>query len=429
MKLLTLTISILLMASITMLSGQQKTINTDRAAKFFKTFDQLRESDNGSLWGHKLPHKMLFINPQNYEFVANEPLQAYGAKKDGKLFRGQYPQNKAIANTSVLIDSTPWTMVMWPLSEKSDEALELMAHESFHNLQNLLGIKISVMAIPHMDKKDARMLFRLEMNALYEALYSNNQEAVKHALYFRKMRFDQYPGTKNEEILLETQEGLAQYTGFKLGYNAQRLKMRLQENIRNMSKKSSLSRATAYTSGPLYGLLLDASGKPWKNGTMQNFNAFELTLQHFDIDPQSLSKLQYDEIKQHYNFDKIESEENLRWKKRQKKIEQYTNKLLEDQPLIIELVDKQIGFNPNSIIPLEPNGNVYEYFVLRDWFGVLTAKKGALMSNDWNRVNISKPTKINQDTIEGDGWVIKLKEECEVVKNKDHYGLVKNKKK
>jgi len=51
------------------------------------------------------------------------------------------------------------------------------------------------------------------------------------------------------------------------------------------------------------------------------------------------------------------------------------------------------------------------------------------MSNDWNRVNISKPTKINQDTIEGDGWVIKLKEECEVVKNKDHYGLVQNKKK
>ena len=210
MKLLPLTISILLIASIKMLPAQQKTIDTDRAAKYFKQFDQLRESDNGALWGHKLPRKMLFVNPQNYEFVANEPLQAYEAKKDGELFRGQYPQNKAIANTSVLIDSTPWTMVMWPLSKKSDEALELMAHESFHNLQSLLGIKISVMAVPHMDKKDARMLFRLEMNALYKALYSNNHEAVKHALYFRKMRFDQYPETKIEEILLETQEGLAQ---------------------------------------------------------------------------------------------------------------------------------------------------------------------------------------------------------------------------
>ncbi len=424
---LQIAITILLITCIGLLNAQQ-TIDNKSAHRYFKQFDRLRNADNGNLWGQKLPRKMLFINPENYEFVANEPVNGWSTKKVNGLFYGQYPQEKAIANTSVMIDSTPWTMVMWPLSKTMDVALELMAHESFHNLQRLLDLQFRIMAIPHMDKKDARILFRLEMNALFEAVFNEKKDALKHALFFRKKRFEKYSESKKDEILLETQEGLAQYTGFKLAYTQkERLKSCVKKNIENMSAKSSLSRATAYTSGPLYGLLLDASGKPWRKSALSDFHALELAMNHYAIEEQTLNELTLDKIKIHYNYDEIEAEESARWKKRNEKIAMYTQKLLKDNPLVIELIDRQIGFNPNSIIPLGEHGNVYEYFVLRDRFGKLTAKKGALMTRDWNRVFVSKPEKIEPGKIAGDGWIIELKNGYEVIKTADSYKLAKTK--
>jgi hypothetical protein len=407
------------------ISGQT-TIDKSIAEKYFSLFDQLRKADKGNLWGVKLPRKMLLIAPESYIFVSNEPLPTYNTQKSGSVFYGQYPKSKAIANTSVVIEDVPWTMVMWPLSKSMDRALELMAHESFHNLQHQLDIEVSVMAIPHMEEKDARILFRLEMNALFHALYSNDLDAIHHALLFRKMRFDKYRESKNEEVLLETQEGLAQYTGYKLAYTNNQLKKRLRENIENMAGKSSLSRATAYTSGPLYGQLLDASGKMWRDSVIRSFNAYDLVMRCFNIKKKVLNEINYDEVKMHYNFNEINKEESERYEKRQQKITMYTSKLIEDNPLKIDLIERQIGFNPNSIIPMGTNGNVYEYFELRDWFGKLIAKKGALMTNDWNHVYVSKPMNISDNRVEGDGWVIELKDGCSVLKTNGTFTIHKN---
>lgn len=407
------------------ISGQT-TIDKSIAEKYFSLFDQLRKADNGNLWGVKLPHKMLLVDPESYMFVSNESLPTYNTQKSGSLFYGQYPKSKAIANTSVVIEDVPWTMVMWPLSKSMDRALELMTHESFHNLQHQMGIELSVMAIPHMEEKDARILFRLEMNALFHALYNDDLDAIHHALLFRKLRFDKYPESKNKEVLLETLEGLAQYTGYKLAYTNKQLKKRLRENIENMAGKASLSRATAYTSGPLYGLLLDASGKMWRDSVMRNFNAYDLVTRCFDIKKKVLNELSYDEVKMRYNFNEINKEESEQYKKRQHKIKMYTSELIEDNPLKIDLIDRQIRFNPKSIIPMGEYGNVYEYFELRDWFGKLIAKKGALMTNDWNHVYVSKPMKIGDNRVEGDGWIIELKDGCSILQSNGTFILHKN---
>lgn len=423
MKQIKIIVTIILISSAALLNAQ-KGIDTGSAKIYLNQFEQLLKADSGMLWGQKLPHKLLFVNPKDYTFVANEPLEIYSTKEIQEVYIGQYPKEKGIANTSVVIDSIPWTMVMWPPSKTMDIALELMAHEAYHSLQHLLGIQINVMAIPHMDEKDARVLFRLEVNALYEALFGKNKKALNHAIFFRSKRFELYPKSKDKEILLETHEGLAQYTGYKLAYtDKERLKNQLKQNIKSMAKKSSLIRATAYTSGPLYGLILDASGEKWRKQALHNFQARQLSMKHHNINEQMLEDLNFDEIKTLYNFKEIEAEETKRQEKRRKKVQMYNQKLIEDSPLIIELIDKQIGFNPNSIIPLGDHGNVYEYFILKDKFGVLTAKKGALMSHDQESVSVSKPVSIDENKAEGDGWGIELKEGYQITKKGQSYSI------
>lgn len=388
------------------------------AQQFFASFDSCRNTDNGKLWGEKLPKKMLFVDRSSYAFVSNHSIEPYNAVEKNGLYYGKYPTSKTIANTSVTINNNPWTMLMWPLPKTPDKALELMVHEAFHSLQPSLQFNNTSGIITHMEEKQARIFFRLEMNALYSALFKNSQEAILHALFFRKKRFEQYPEGEQQEIGLETHEGLAQYTGYKLAYtHANTLQKRIKEDIKEMVKKSSLARATAYTSGPLYGLLLDSSGASWESKSIPVFDAFGLTIEAFNIDPKSLNNLEYHNIKMLYDGEEIETTENLRWKKKQQQISEYKKTLIQKDPLILKLKDKNIGFNPNKVVPLGKAGTVYEYFVLKEYFGTLIAKNGALMSPNWNTVSVAKPETITDSTATGPGWVLTFRPNFTIEKN------------
>ncbi|GAA4517250.1 hypothetical protein [Sphingobacterium thermophilum] len=87
-----------------------------------------------------------------------------------------------------------------------------------------------------------------------------------------------------------------------------------------------------------------------------------------------------------------------------------------------------ISFDPRNLIPLEEMGTIYPTLRLTDNWGILKVNKGALISINWDKITLSRPTKIARQTIEGDGWLLQLNENYSFeLDEKNHiYGIRKN---
>ncbi len=86
-----------------------------------------------------------------------------------------------------------------------------------------------------------------------------------------------------------------------------------------------------------------------------------------------------------------------------------------------------VSFDPRNIIPMEDKGTVYPNIRITDNWGILEAEKGALMSPNWDKISVGYPSKISNQTIEGDGWTLQLTENYTIKKDEKNknYMLVK----
>ena len=76
-------------------------------------------------------------------------------------------------------------------------------------------------------------------------------------------------------------------------------------------------------------------------------------------------------------------------------------------------------------MPLNDLGTVYPNLRVTDNWGVLTVENGALLSNNWDKVTVSKPTKISKKIIKGDGWNLELNKDWKLEKIEKNYTLIK----
>ncbi len=65
-------------------------------------------------------------------------------------------------------------MIMLPLPENKQKRIGLLAHESFHRIQPLLGFELNNTENNHLDQRDGRMYLRLELEAL-KKLFNQSQ--------------------------------------------------------------------------------------------------------------------------------------------------------------------------------------------------------------------------------------------------------------
>ncbi len=93
---------------------------------------------------------------------------------------------------------------------------------------------------------------------------SKRTEAITDAALFRERRRAIFPGAAAEENAMEMHEGLAEYTGVKLSGAPDPAKFVIERELSDAPKKETFVRSFAYASGPAYGLLLDATGAPWR---------------------------------------------------------------------------------------------------------------------------------------------------------------------
>ncbi|OJJ14757.1 hypothetical protein BKI52_41725 [marine bacterium AO1-C] len=407
-----------------------------KATKYFAEAKKLSDQDNGQLWGKQLYGPMLFIKFPERILVANEPDKEGHLHPQGKLYVGALTNKIGIANTAQEWNGKKWTTVIW-FRFSSKTRTSLFMHELFHRIQPNFGHKGSTNV--HLDEKEARILLRLEWNALLMAyvksqLQKSRRDAIrdaKSALAYRAYRHLLYPGSYQNELALQMNEGLAEYTGIKLsGMNEDETNQALDQSITNSTKRRTFVRSFAYISGPLYGLLLDRYAAGWHKKLSKEKGLADMLAQAFQFElPKDKKALQEIFQKWEYRYERkgIEQSEEVRYQKKlqQEKVYQAT---LVDRPVLKINLTKQFrySFDPNTLFPLKKQGVVYPTITIRDDWGILTVKKGgALMSASKSQITVPAKMRLNQagKKVETEDWVLELKQGWEIVQEGKNWVL------
>lgn len=403
---------------ISNICAQNNLKEISEAAKYFKEAKSLSDADNGELWGVKLYGPMMLAYPETRLIIANEPDNENFLEEINGAFVGILPDELNIANTAFDWNGKKWTMVMMPLPEDQFIRNSLIMHELFHRVQNDINIPLYNYTCDHLDKKEGRILLRLEWEELFSALNSGNDERVKHirsAIILNKYRMKLFPEADSLESRMLLNEGLAEYTGIKLsGAPESVVNNILSDKIKHAEMIPSFVRSFAYISGPLYSFLLDKSGIDWRTNINETSRITEIIRSAFEIiitdDVHDEAQLILNDYK---DSDILIFEEN-RAQKQIEKLEYLKEKFFSRPVLVLPLQNMSMQFNPSNLVSIENVGTVYPNIRITDNWGILDVTNGALVSSDFRKVIISLPDDFNQAVdlkrIETDDWVLELKD-------------------
>jgi len=394
-------------------------IDLSTAVRYFQETEAICKRDNGALWGVQLWGPLLFIDAKSRQAVANQPDVEGRLTEAGELYAGEFPNELNIANGVTDWAGVKWTTLTWPLPEDPFERKSLMVHELWHRIQDSIAFPASNPSNDHLDTVEGRYWLQLEWRALREALMlgaAERLQAVRDALCFRGVRRSLFAGAADEERALEMHEGLAQYTGVRLGSDSLRDAAAHASGILcGAPKNPTFVRSFAYASGPAYGLLLDASGAVWRSG-LKPTNDLGILLQaaHSTSVPQGIASYARKRAKA-YDGDSLLATETERQQNRQKQTAEYRARLVDGPVFILPNHKMSIQFDPRNLFPLGEHGTVYPTVRVTDVWGVLVASCGALVSRDWKDVRVAAPTEPGAHPLRGDGWTLELNEGWQLV--------------
>ena len=395
-----------------------QSIDLARAAQYFAEAEALSRQDGGRLWGVSLYGPMILVDPQTHTAVANQAdLEGKLQAKDG-VFVGKLPPEMGLANTASNWAGVQWTMVIWPLSDDRQERLRLMMHESFHRVQPKLGMPARDAVNNHLDSLQGRIWLELEWHALERALGQDaeaRRQAIGDALYFRSFRRSLYPGAAANENALELNEGLAEYTGVKLSTLSMAAFVNVADtNLQErLSRSSGFTRSFAYTSGPVYGCLLDARSPDWRRSLTPQSDLGQLLAAAYGIKSPAPDRGEAIRRAQAYNGDGIIAQETAKERLREEEVSAARKQFVEG-PVLILPAGTQFGytFNPNALLAIDGDTTVYEGEVQASGaWGVLQSSKGFLVirhNGPIVRVQVPAPAQVNSRPLKGDGWTLVL---------------------
>lgn len=421
MKKLTILILLFVLA-VQNMNGQKKKIIYDSIAVYF---DEVKTAlgKNKKLWSQDLYGPMILIDSKTREFFTNESDKT-------EIF----PNDINIANTALNWNGKRWAMIMLPLPQNKHERIGLLAHESFHRIQPLLGFELNNVENNHLDRKEGRIYLRLELEALKKAIQSVSdkdvQEHLTHALTFRKYRNSLYDGSGVSENLLELNEGIAEFTGVVVSdRNKIQSAAFLIKGINDFFNNETFVRSFAYHTTPVYGYLLYRKDNNWNKKITAKTDLTDYFIKAFNIKTPVDLKSNVEEISDQYKGKVIIEEETKREERTKKLIAEYKSKFIDQPHFEIKFEKMNVSFDPRNIIPLEDKGTVYPTIRVTDKWGILNVENGALMSPNWNQMSISNPTQTEGKKISGDGWVLELVDGYGIKKNETdgNYVLVKTK--
>lgn len=403
---------------------QDSRINLALAGKYFKEAESASSRDGGRLWGIPLYGPMLFADPDTRFVVANQADKNGALRREGDVFVGKLPDDIGIANTAVTWSGVQWTMVVWPMPEERQARVRLMTHELFHRVQEGINLPASDVVNRQLDQKDGRIWLRLELRALERALYEQGaarKEAITDAIYFRRYRQSLFPRAAKDEAALETNEGLAEYTGFKLSSRSDAEgAARAGYALRQAVFRQSFARSFAYATGPAYGLLLDAASKDWRRKVKGDSDLSVILQAAMSIQLRPNTGAEFVLTRANlYDGDEIIAAETERENHRRETAAKYRARLLEGPVLVIPVKGSfHFTFDPNTVTPLDDTATIYPTLRVTDDWGILEVSDGALMFRDnrgVTKLHVTAPTDIQKQPLQGSGWKLTLNEGWKVV--------------
>lgn len=356
-----------------------------------------------SLWGKSLCGPVVIVDPGDRRAIANVRPPDLSFRREGDYSAGTLPSELSLANTSIEWGEQRWAQVLRPLPDDAAERRVLIAHEAFHQIQPDLGFESSEGDNGHLDSKDGRIHARLEMKALEAALNAPRdgrdwRAAARDALAYRSARLDAFPTAAEAEAALLGNEGLAEYTGIRVGAPAERTKLAIKR-LDSGTERASLIRSFGYVVGPAYGLLLDRTGMPWRQAALTGGPLPELLAKALGAPEKLEANLAA------YGAPTIIAEESARDEQIRQRREALTAALVDGPTVMFPFKQMQIDFDPNSLFALDEEGTVYRGATsIRDSWGELKATENVLISPNWSFARVPGPATSDGQRISGPGW-------------------------
>ncbi len=394
--------------------------DTYKCGEYSKVFHKVKsicDNDNGKLWGINLYAPILCIDTSRTVWSNQGDKTGELLLKHNGCYVGKYPNDKNIANSVTDVYGQKWVTIALPLPSDSIEINTLLCHEMFHYWQDSLGHTPPMYNNVHMEDKDARVLLKLEWNALYTACRAKDslarKAAVRDGLLFRRLRQEKYARYNPDEAAFEVHEGLAQYTGRKLSAPTDSIYLHLLDrDMRTYMDKKELVRSYAYLSGVILGYLLDKSEHAWRHQINGKSDLGLMLRKAYRIDMQSNHETRFQEARDCYGYNEILDYENrldsIKSIEKKQLIALFTHNVKR-----LPLQNMQISFDPNTVVPLEGLGSIYRKARIVDNWGILETINGGaiLISEDWKTIVVPYADKIvvNGDVEETDKWKLFLR--------------------
>jgi hypothetical protein len=373
-------------------------VDQQRAQEFFKEAHALCERDGGRLWGVPICMPMVIGDARTQTFATSQP------PPDTPR-----PRLIGLLNGPIQWGDTMWAAMMWDtLAPKTPRAGgAMLVHESFHIVQQRLGLGVGTVSAEHLDSVDGRYWMRLEWRALARALRESGEPralAIREALAFRQARHARFPDKVETERALDINEGLASYTQAVLPAQsgAEAIASALDE-LTAAEGGESFVRTFAYASGPAYGLLLDAASPGWTRKVRASDDLATLLARALAIQPLADAAA----AAARYGGAQLRAAEEQREQQRQARIAELRRQFV-DGPVL--LMPGGGGGLSNSLgaVVIPDVGTIYfhAYRMKGEW-GALEADKGVLVSSDGRSRRLPAPVRGDGATISGDGWTLK----------------------
>ncbi len=352
------------------------------AGRTFAEAKAICERDGGALWGRTLCGPILLVEPATRAIIANQSDAEGRLKASGATYVGRLPEGELIANTSVKWSGVLWSQLIWPPPEDADGRYVMLAHEMFHRIQTTLGMVRDDGDNSHLDTLEGRYLLQLEWRALAKALTAATprlrRKAVGDALLFRQERYRLFPKAAAGEGALEANEGVAEYTGVRLGLTTSQARTAFA--VRDLSAfvgAPSFVRSFAYATGPAYGLLLDEADPEWKHKLASGARFDALLSTAWKIPAPAAASLARRAAL--YDDGPLRASEAAREAARVARAAEMKARLVDGPVLLLPLKGAGYQFNPQTLMALAPYGTVYPTVRLSGPWGVLEVKSGGAL--------------------------------------------------
>lgn len=381
------------------------------AKPVFAQAARLCSADHGQLWGVSLCGPMLLVDPATRRIISNRQSARNDLHGVNSLFEGRLPSSVNVANTALDWDGTRWSMLLWPLPVDRTARAVMLMHESWHRIQDRLGLPAASPTVAYLDQPDARIRMRLEWRALAAALRagdrSSRDRAIADALTFRTWRRQLSADAAKEEDALERNEGLAEYTGRKLGAGKDALSYTLAD-LAEAGHGDSFVRSFAYHTGPAYGLLLDAIEPGWRGRLNAHSSLSALLARAIGWKAPADVAAAARQAGTRYGASRIVAEEHARGQRHRQKLARWKRALVDGPVLVLPFVAMHIRFDPNTLVALPPYGTVYPSLRISDRWGVLDAQRGALVDSNRSHAQVAIGADFSATHPAGPGWTLEL---------------------